>query len=68
MQHGVTPLAEAIDAVSSPYQWWLDLILPYSKLHLSSAEIASEFDIARVRTRFPALNAEQVFLDNAGLF
>ncbi|GFF36480.1 aminotransferase, putative [Aspergillus udagawae] len=28
--------------------------------------MASEFDIARVRTRFPALNAEQVFLDNAG--
>jgi selenocysteine lyase/cysteine desulfurase len=28
--------------------------------------MASEFDIAQVRTRFPALNAEHVFLDNAG--
>ncbi|EAL85836.1 putative aminotransferase [Aspergillus fumigatus Af293] len=30
--------------------------------------MASEFNIAQARTRFPALNAEQVFLDNAATY
>lgn len=30
--------------------------------------MAATFDIAGARTRFPALNQEQVFMDNAGKF